>query len=179
MQSTNPRTVLAVRVLVGCALAIAAASAEAQAFNAKTGAWEVTTTISGLALPADRLAKLPPDQRAMAEKMMSQRNGQPVVHTSCVTKEDLAQDKFARAANPQCTIKTITRTSTKLVQETACPGPPPTTGTLSFELKAPDSVVGSADQKRPDGSTVHVSIVGRWLRASCEGTEAIERPTKP
>jgi hypothetical protein len=178
MSATNPRASLVARVLGGGVLVALAFGAHAQAFNAKTGAWEMTTTISGMALPPDVLAKMPADRRAMAEKMMADRNGQPVVHKSCVTKEDLAQDKFARASNPQCTIKTVTRTSTKLVQETVCPGPPATNGTLTFELKSPEAVVGTADQQRGDGSKIHVGIVGRWLGASCADTEAIDGAPK-
>jgi hypothetical protein len=168
----------AARGLLACVLVGAAATAQAQSFGAKPGAWEITTTISGLAIPPDRLAKIPPEQRAMAEKMMAERGSQPVIHKVCVKKEDLDRDQFGRGSDPSCTRRTVTRTSTKLVQEVTCPGPPPTTSTATFEAKSGESVVGTADQQRGDGSKVHVGMVGRWLGASCDGTEAMGPPPK-
>jgi hypothetical protein len=151
---------------------VAASNADAQAFNAKPGAWEMTTTMTGNMVPPDVLAKMPADRRAMVEKLMAEDgggNGRAVTRRSCVKKEDLDRNDFGRMPGMQCTSKTTTRTPTRLVLETTCAGPPPVTGTVTFEAKTPESVVGSIDQQRPDGSKFHIGIVGKWLGASCEG----------
>jgi Protein of unknown function (DUF3617) len=172
MLSSN-RTV-ALRVLVACALACATASAQAQSFGAKPGAWEMSSTISGLstsAIPSEALAKMTPEQRAMVEKRMAERNGQTSTRTTCVTKEDLAKDHFGRSPDTTCTMKTVSRSATKIVMETTCPGPPPSMATMTFEARTPESVTGSIDQQRANGAKIHIGLAGRWLGASCDGIE--------
>ncbi len=147
----------------------------AQSFAAKPGAWETTTTMTGNAIPPEALAKMSPDRRAMVEKMLSDNggaNGQSTTRRSCVSQDDLDRVNFGRQPKESgCTTMTKSRTSTKIVMATSCSGPPPVTGTMMFEAKTPESVVGSIDQQRPDGSTFHVGIVGKWLGASCEGVD--------
>ena len=159
-------------ILMAAALALASPMvAQAQTFNAKPGAWEMTTTMTGNMIPPDVLAKMPPEKRAMLEKMMAEKgvgNGQTSTRKSCVKKEDLENDNFGRQSET-CTTKTISRSSTKLVVETSCGGPPPVSGTVTFEAKTPESVIGSIDQQRNDGSKFHIGIVGKWLGASCNG----------
>ena len=71
-------------------------------FNAKEGLWEMTVTTSGAGMPADALAKMAPDQRAMVEQMMKQRgvsmNGNTITVKSCVTKEKIAKGEAFRDA---------------------------------------------------------------------------------
>ncbi len=157
-------------------------AARAQSFAAKPGAWETTTTMTGNAVPPEALAKMPPDRRAMVEKMLADNgagNGQTATRKSCVTQEDLDRMNFGRQPKQSgCTNTVTSRTSTKVVMATSCSGPPPMTGTMTFEAKTPESVVGSIDQQRPDGSTFHVGIVGKWLGASCEGVDPSFRPKK-
>jgi hypothetical protein len=146
--------------------------ASAQTFAAKPGAWDMTTTIAGNIIPPDVLAKMPPDRRAMVEKMMAEKgigNNQPSTRRSCVTKEDLDRADFGRSSDANCTSTPVSRSTTRLVVETSCGGPPPIKGTMTFEAKTPESVVGSIDQVRPDGSKFHIGIIGQWVGASCEG----------
>ena len=168
---------------VGIAAALALPlAAHAQSFNAKPGAWEMTTTMTGNAIPPETLAKMPPDRRAMVEKIMADNggaDGQTSTRKSCVSQEDLDRVNFGRQPRQSgCTTTTTSRTPTKIVMATSCSGPPPITGTMSFEAKTPESVVGSIDQQRPDGSTFHVGIVGKWLGASCEGVDPSFRTKK-
>ena len=78
--------VAAAAVLMG-----APTDAPAQTFGAKPGAWENTITVSGLTIPPDVLAKMPPDRRAIVEQQLSADGaaGQPSVRRTCVTKETL------------------------------------------------------------------------------------------
>ena len=152
--------------LAGWSLALPAA---AQSFNVKPGAWEMTTTMSGNMIPPEALSKMPPERRAMIEKRMEGGNGQ--TRKSCIRKEDLDQDRFMRSENAECTVKTVSRSATKLVMATTCTGERASTGTMTFESKTPESVVGSIDQDRGNGSRFHIGIVGKWLGAGCEGIE--------
>lgn len=154
--------------------------AGAEALNAKPGAWEMTVkaTMEGITIPPETLAKMPPEQRAGAEKMMGDKAGK--VNTSviktCVRKEDLDQDQFIKNNDPDCTVATTTRTPTRLAATRSCKGPPPSKGKVSFEARSPESVVGTIDQQRTDGGRLHVDIAGKWLSASCEGIELQKAP---
>lgn len=143
-------------------------SAAAQSFGAKPGAWENTVTTSGLTIPPDVLAKMPPDRRAMVEKQLAANGGQgPVVRKSCVTKENLERG-FMQNTNASCTMQVVSRTATTLVATTSCTSPVPSRGTMSWEAKSPESVVGRIDQDA-GGRKVHIDIVGKWLGSSCDG----------
>ncbi len=150
----------------------ASSIASAEPLNAKPGAWEMTvaTTGAGSIVPPGALAKMPPEQRALVEKMMADRGGKPntSVHKSCVKKEDLEHDRFANDDDSGCTRKTVSRTASKIVVAMSCPGTPPREGTFTFEAKSPESVVGMIDQETGSGK-FHVDIKGRWLGASCAG----------
>lgn len=155
-----------------CILVLSASAAHAESFDAKPGAWEMTTTMTGVTIPPEALARMPPERRAMIEKRMADGRA-PDVRKSCVKKEDLDQDRFMQSTDASCTVKTVSRTSTKLVMATTCTGERASTGTMTFEAKSPESVVGSIDQERGDGSKFHIGIVGRWLGASCAGIAAL------
>ena len=77
-----------------------ATSAGAESFNAKPGAWELnfTTLTTGMLIPPDVLAKMPPEQRAKIEQSMQARSGKPRTHASktCVTQEDLDQNRIIK-----------------------------------------------------------------------------------
>lgn len=167
-------------VLVSAAGVCASSAVRAEPLNARPGAWEMTITTSGAGnvIPPEALAKMPPERRAMVEKMMGEQGGKPntSVRKSCVRKEDLDQDRFAQGgADSVCTRKTLSRTASKIVVAMSCPGTPPREGTLTFEAKTPETVVGTIDQETGSGK-FHVDINGRWLSASCEGIP--DRPVK-
>ena len=163
-------------LMIRCAALVATAvmavtmtsAAQAQTFNAKPGAWEMTTSMTGAMIPPDVLAKMPPERRAMIEKRMA--DGQtPQVRKSCIRKEDLAQDRFMQSTDANCTVKTVSRTPTKLTMATTCTGERASTGTMTFEAKSPETVVGSIDQERANGGKFHIGIAGKWLGDSCDG----------
>jgi hypothetical protein len=154
-------------VLFAAALGLLAVDASAEGFGAKPGAWENTVTTSGLTIPPEVLAKMPPDRRAMVEQQLSANSGQSQVRRVCITKEKLEQG-FTPSANSSCTVQTVSRTASKMVMTTTCTSPVPSTGTMTWEAKSPESVVGSVDQD-VQGRKVHITVVGKWLGASCDG----------
>ena len=106
------------------ALLGSSAGACAQGFGAKPGAWENTITVSGIVIPPDVLAKMPPERRAMVEQQTGANGGrgQPQVRRTCVTKEMLEKG-FTANPDSSCTAETVTRSSTKLAMKTTCTAP--------------------------------------------------------
>ncbi len=174
--STMQHTVIAARRAAGvaafAALAALPFAARAQTFAAKPGEWELTSMMRGNAVPPEQLARMTPQQRAEVERMIAEHggaDGQSTTRKTCIRREDLDRDDFGRPpGESNCTTKRTSRTATKVVLATKCSGPPPLTGAMEFEAKTPELIIGSIDQQRPDGSTFHVGIVGKWLRATCD-----------
>jgi hypothetical protein len=155
-------------VLFAAALGLVGVDAAAEGFGAKPGAWENTVTTSGLTIPPEVLARMPPDRRAMVEQQLAANGGaQPQIRKVCITQEKLEQG-FTPSANSSCTVQTVSRTATKLVMTTTCAAPVASTGTMTWEAKTPESVVGNIDQD-VSGRKVHITVVGKWLGASCDG----------
>ena|SRR5882672_6965034 len=152
--------------------------APAETLNAKTGAWQltVTTLTSGNPLPADVLAKMPPDERAKVEEAMKARAGKPSTETfkTCITQADLNQNRMIRSEDDDsnCKKKVLSHTSTKHVITQTCPPPRASSGQATIEAKTPESIVASIDTIQADGNgKIRVDIKGRWLGVSCEGIE--------
>ncbi|MBS0170218.1 MAG: DUF3617 domain-containing protein [Nitrospira sp.] len=151
-------------------------AAQAESFNAKPGAWEMTFTTqsSGSLIPPDALAKMPPEQRARVEQSMQARAGKPRIHSvkSCVTKEDLDQDRIIKDSDddePGCKTSVVSKSAAKLVLERTCPPPHASTSQVRVEAQTPESLVGSMDTDRPQAGKVHLDFKGRWIGASCAG----------
>ena len=119
-------------------------------------------------IPPDALAKMPPERRAMVEKMMAE--GRSSTTKTCVKKEDLDSGRFDRQQRDGCKVDIVSRTTTKVVATTTCASPK-STGTTTFEAKDPEHVVGVIDQQREGGGNIHIDIASRWLGASCDGIE--------
>jgi hypothetical protein len=146
----------------------------ADAFAARTGAWEMTTStaMQGMPIPAAELAKIPPAQRARLEAAMGARAGKATSHTvkSCVTQQDIDKSQIVKdESDAHCTRKVISRTSSSLVMEQTCPAPEAHTARMNMQFPTPTSMNGTVDLTRPDGFKAHMTISGRWLGASCAG----------
>lgn len=168
-------------ILALCIPAVAL-DARAESLNVKPGVWEmtVTTVASGMKLSPEMAANMPPAQRVQMEQMMKAREGKPHTMTvpSCVTKEDVLQDRIIKEmededddAEVNCKVKVISKSSSKLVIDQICPGPPASTGHLTIEAKTPESLVATGDRNLKGSGKAHLDIKGKWLRASCEGIE--------
>lgn len=154
------------------------ASAYAESFSAKTGAWEMThTTLStGTLIPPDVLAKMPPDRRKQFEESMKARSGKPRTFSTkeCITKEDLDQNRMIKdnedeEEGVQCTTNVTLKTVGKLIMDRTCPAPRSSMSHITFEAPTPATITGIIDITRPGSGKVHVDIKGRWLSASCAG----------
>lgn len=167
------------KTLFRCALAAAVAAplcAHAEPFNAKPGAWEMTTTTvtTGVIVPPDMLAKLTPDQRAKVESDMKARSGKPStrVNKTCFTQQKLDQDAMiAMGSSGGCAQKVLTKSATKIKVERTCPTPQAYTATQTIEAATPESMAVTSDVTIQGGGKVLVDIKGKWLGASCEGVK--------
>ena len=126
-------------LMTSCALA--------DSLIAKPGAWEVTTTtlMSGMPIPPDALAQMPPDKRARLEAAMQARAGKSTthVHTSCVTQNDLDEDRLIKSDDEdQCTQKIIANSAIRRVIEKTCPAPHTSTSQMTMEVKTPRKLCG-------------------------------------
>lgn len=173
-----PRTTLAkgsvslLSIAIGVGIAILPLGSQAESFDIKTGAWEVTTTttIEGMLIPKEVLAKMPPEQRAKFEQQMKSRAAKPDTDTehSCITKEELDRNEILKSENPQCTRNVISNSGRKLEVEETCPPPQATKTHFKLEAKSPENYVGTIDVVQRDGGKVHVDMTGRWLSAVCK-----------
>lgn len=150
--------------------------AQADSFNAKPGAWEMTFTTqsSGMLIPPDALAAMPPEQRAKIEQSMQARSGKSKTHTvkTCLTKEDLNQHRIIKESEddePGCKTDVISKSATKLVLERICPSPHASTSHMTVEAQTTESLTGSMDTDRPRAGKVHLDFKSRWIGASCSG----------
>lgn len=156
------------------------ADAQAESLNVKPGAWEITVTTltSGMKLSPEMSAKMSPQQRAQMEQMLKAREGKPHTMTaqSCLTKEDVAHDRIIKEMEEdddevQCKIKVVSRSSSKLILDQICPGPPPASSHLTIEAKSPESIVATSDREQQGMGKSHMDITGRWLGAGCSGID--------
>jgi hypothetical protein len=154
--------------------------ARAESLNVKPGAWEmtVTTVASGMKLSPEMVAKMTPPQRAQMEQMLRAREGKPHTTTlqTCLTKEDVSQDRIIKDMEDEdddgevhCRVKVISKSSSKLIVDKMCPGPPPSTTHFTIEAKTTDSIVAAGDRDQQGSGKSHMEIKGRWIGASCEG----------
>lgn len=148
--------------------------AYAASFDAKPGAWEITTTsrMQGMLIPAEALADMPPEQRARIEKAMQARSGKPGtrVRKSCVTQQQLDQDSMIGTDDAgDCKRKVVSRSATRLVLEKTCPAPRAYTAKWTIVARTPESLAATADLVQSGGGKIHLDIKGRWLGNSCAG----------
>lgn len=179
---THMITVLGITVSLVHLLLTRTPDAHAESFNIKPGAWEmsVTTVTSGMKLSPELSAKMAPAQRAHMEQMMKAREGKPHTMTtrSCITQEDLSQDRIIKEMEDededtavQCKVKVLSKSSTKLVLDQLCPGPPPSTTHFMVEAKTPESIVALGDRGETGSGKSHIDIKGKWVSASCDGLD--------
>jgi Protein of unknown function (DUF3617) len=159
------------------AMTIALPALAADALQVKTGLWETTSTItlSGMRMPAEQLAKLPPAQRAQMEQMMKQMTGErPITDRSCVTQKDLQEGAFRKQAEQdagRCSYTQVTGTARHQEWTFQCSNAEgEANGRMTMD--APDSthVQGALEMKSTRGNT-NIKFAARWISASCAGAD--------
>ena len=143
----------------------------ASSLNVKTGAWETTTSSSmnQATIPADTLAKMPPQMRAQMEATIK-ANQAPHVTKVCITQDDLNQNKMLESGQIlNCTSKITSMSSNKMTTQSSCPPPHESTAISTVEAITPEKMVGTIDITQPNNGKIHIDIKSQWLSASCAG----------
>ena len=153
----------------------------ADSLAVKTGLWETTVTInmSGMSIPADALAKVPPAQRAQMEQMM-QRAGAGAPRTmkekSCITDKDLKDGPFRNATNQggqHCTYTPVSVTARHQELTFQCTSDSGHGTSGKMVLDAPDSThVNGTVEAKTEAGTANVKLATQWLSSSCVGADA-------
>lgn len=173
------------QVLLRCGLMLAPClptltlNAQAESLNVKPGAWEitVTTVTSGMKLSPEMSANMTPVQRAQMEQMMKTREGKPHTMTAqeCLTKADVAHDRIIKEmedededGDAKCKIKVISKSSSKLVIDQMCPGPPASTTHFTINAKTPESFTAIGEREQQGSGKAHIDIKGKWVGSGCE-----------
>ncbi len=144
--------------------------------NVKEGLWEMTVThsMTGMPatpnIPAEALAKMPPEQRARIEAMLK---GAPStdVRKECITKEKLEKHSAFSASRGDCTRTVVNSTGSKLEVKFHCEEKQSSSdGTLLMEAIGSDSVRGtmhSVTNGNGRTMTMDFTISSKYLSASC------------
>lgn len=168
-------------IIAAIALILGCGHARAAGLDAKPGAWETTSTVTmeGMpsgqmpAIPQDKLAQLPPDQRAAIMAMMKARMGQPQSRTMrrCLTQKDIDNNDFGRDNHQQrCKRRVVSSTRTQLIFEATCPAPHASTARGIIRMASRESMTGTVDVTSGNGAgNVHIDLKSHWLGASCDG----------
>lgn len=170
-------------VLGGLAACIATASAAGLSLDVAPGLWEISTSGSASGtpeLPPAALAKMTPEQRAMAEAMVqvivSQANV-PHVLQLCVTAVQIRQGfDLNRVSQRGCHPVVQSSSPTHLDIKLECTGKERLDGTVHLDAVDHTTLAGQLDLRAGIGGnklTIRQSVRGKWLGAACRGVQPI------
>ena len=144
--------------------------------NVKEGLWEVTVThtmtgMPAVNIPADAMAKMPPEQRARMEAMMK-GGASTDVRKECITKEKLEKQSAFSDDRKECTHTVLNSTSSKLEMKIHCKGEEQGSmdGTLLVEAIGSDNVKGKMQAvTNANGKTMNMNFTfsSRYLGPAC------------
>jgi hypothetical protein len=144
-------------------------AADVTPLNLKPGLWESTSVSerSGMpAIPADKLASMPPEAQARIKAMSAPTT---TTRQSCRTDKDLRL--FTDDGNKSCKQTVVTSTPVKQEVKMECNMPGNSgAGTVTIEAKDPEHVNGlvlmhmGANGRNMD---MKVTITAKWLSSSC------------
>ena len=155
------------------------------ALNLKEGLWEITVTQSGggmPGMPADALAKLPPDQRARVEEMMKQKgismNGNTTVVKNCITKEKIEKGlAFTTNSKEQnCTHTVVNSSSSHFEVKFHCDkvgkddNETTIDGTTTVDVVSADNTKGASHivtSSKGHNMTLDMTFTSKYLGPSC------------
>jgi hypothetical protein len=166
--------------------ATAAWAADPTPLDLKTGEWEYTVTMqmSGMGqpsaakmpqIPADQLAKLPPEQRAKIEAALKQAgniaSGKPTTSKNCVKQEDLVRLNPLGNADKSCKLTVINSSRSKLEAHMDCDSPAnKSSSTVTIEASSSESSKFSVvTTGTTNGHSMNMTVngTGKWLGAVC------------
>lgn len=169
------RFVPSARPLALICVSVALPLLAADKLAARVGLWETTTTVttSGIAMPAQALAGMPPAQRAQMEQVMKQIGAtgpRTSKDRSCVTDKDLQEGAFRKNAaqnDAKCKYTTVTSTAKRQEFTFQCDASEGgATGRMTIDVLSDTHVKGTMQMKSSQIS-MDSSFDSQWLGASC------------
>lgn len=158
--------------LLVCA-AVALPLLAAEKLGARVGLWETTTTttLGGLALPAELTANMPAAQRAQLEQVMKAQSA-PRTSTarSCVTEKDLENGTFQQPPaqqGMQCKVTVVSSTSKRQESTFQCTTPVGTAEGKMVVDAIDDAHVKGTMQIKAQQVSIDVAFESKWLSADC------------
>ncbi len=149
----------------------------------RPGLWEMTSqgeNSGALPMPAEALARLPPDRRAKMEAALAAsraRAAKPHVSRQCITAESLQRGiDLDEKRGRDCQERVISSSSSDMDIQVECKGPRLTSsGNVHFTATGAERLNGTINMKISDGAqnmTMRRVIEGRWIAADCGGVKA-------
>jgi hypothetical protein len=146
-------------------------------FDVKPGLWELQTSGSSSGMPQippDALAKLPPDQRAIAAAMLFAIISQASMPHSmqfCLTPEQLRQGlDLNRMGGKDCQRTVQSSSPTGLDMMVDCSAREAMSGDVHLRVVDRTTVAGTVDVRAgqdPNSFKIRQDLHGRWLGAAC------------
>ncbi len=144
----------------------------------RPGLWEMTSkgqTSGSLPIPADVLARLPPDRRAKMEAAIAAsqaRAATPHVSRQCITAESLQRGlELDERRERGCQETIVSSSSSEMNIQVECKSPQhSTSGTMHFSAAGLETLAGTVNMKISDGGhslMINRVIEGKWIAADC------------
>ena len=178
------------RLALAIAAALAATAAQAQS-HLKPGLWEEQVTIktddaqanAAMEQMKEKLASMPPDQRAMIEKMMASHGmgmgGAPSSLRVCMTKEQVERD-FTPDNSGRCQRTHVNRSGNVIKFDFTCTSSHSDVsgqGTLTLMGDSAFAMSSAADtvtQKK--AMHIQTDIAGKFVSSDCGDVKPMETP---
>jgi hypothetical protein len=140
----------------------------------KLGLWEMTATphMTGqVPIPDDKLAALPPEQRARLENAIRQSTSRPHVARTCITAEKLQKGFDVDRHDGSCKRKVLSNSASAMAVHEECSSEEGTrVADFQFQAKSPEAVTGTVHMHMARGGKamdLQEAIVGHWVASDC------------
>ena len=179
------------RLLVACAVALPATLVLAQQPHIRPGLWEESVSIktddpkanAAIEQMKERMASMPPEQRAAMEKMMASHGmgmtGTPSAMRVCITKEQIARG-FHPEDHGHCSRANVATSGSVTKFDFACQSEHSNvTGHGTFtEMGDTAFAVNSVADTVSDKRTMHIQsdMTGKFVSSDCGDVKPMEPP---
>ena len=178
------------RLATACAAALLTAAAQAQT-HVRPGLWEEAITVktdnaqanAAMEQMKDKLASMPPEQRAAIEKMMAGHGmgmgGAPSSIRVCITKEQAERD-ITPDSNGRCTHTNMVRSGNSTKFDFTCTSAHSDVsghGVYTLMSDSAFAVSSTADMVTHNTMThTQTDIAGKFISSDCGSVKPVEAP---
>jgi hypothetical protein len=166
-------------ILALAAFAILLVTANAEAFDVKTGLWQIEATretTGAMPIPPAMLNKMTPEQREHFQAAMQAHMNHPMLQSykSCLTQKDL--DEGFKPDRPECTSKVLSKSSSGEKVRMDCRSEMGTMSMLmNWHIVDREDATGTTETTMTgtDGRSMKSTgkMKAKWLSADCGGVQ--------